>query len=209
MNMKRPLILLFIILCVFGVPLGAAPPEAPLKDPGTDLNGTITVSPSSPNGSWPSSGESSSLSPKRTASITVTVLDGKDPNGVSYSVKKTQVLSAKCDDPNVLWIKPADGRGTFQLTNTSQDACGAAFTVKITWTPDAGSGGGGGSPPPDIEGTAAGSVSLLDSTNGRGGYHAGSRQRARVCLRSRRIRRLREPQANRRTEDTGARYAVL
>lgn len=163
MNQSPFSLSLVAVLALFADAATAKPPPTPLTDPGEDISDSLTVTPKNPSITWPPSGTSNLLAPKRTITLTVTVLPGEDNNGIYYNVKEVRLLDASCDDPNVLWTKPAGGQGAYQLVNTSEDFCGARFSVKAVWTPAPTDGRGPGTPPPDIEGSIAATLNLLDS----------------------------------------------
>jgi len=71
---------LFVAVGVFGPVCGVG--QGP-----QDLQGNLTLKPSSPNVSWPGSGGDGRLAPKLTARITVQVIEEEEMKGVKYRLK--------------------------------------------------------------------------------------------------------------------------
>lgn len=112
-------------------------------------SGSITISPSSPYGSW-----SCSLEPDESASLSITVQLSGSAGGVQYQLK-SKSTSFSNTDPDFLWT---GGGGSYSIVNTVYENATAVVTVDAVWTPVTGGGGGQGKPPPDIYGTATGTA---------------------------------------------------
>jgi len=126
----------------------------------SDLGGSMTIRPSAPTASWPSSGEYNELAPNYTATISVTVIEQEEVGGVNYVLSSGPDGTTGSSDPNLVWTESGT---TFSITNTASNVASASMTLTCVWSPEGGDGEGEGEGPGDIYGQADADVQLLDS----------------------------------------------
>lgn len=126
-----------------------------------NLEGELEISPSAPTASWPESDQSNDLAPNYTATISVTVVESEEVDGVNYTLSSGPDATTGSSDSNVVWTESGT---TFSITNTAKDTASASMTLTCIWSPERGEGEGGeGTGPKDIPGRADADVHLLDS----------------------------------------------